>query len=65
VFTSNPLPNGNGTHFQSTGDKIKIKDVLKKGQKLPLYQAVEAHMVGRSGGSHIFYTVGSQMAVRL
>jgi hypothetical protein len=33
--------------------------------KLFLSQAVEAHRVVRRGGSHIFWTIGSQMAVRL
>jgi hypothetical protein len=38
---------------------------IRKKLKLFLYQAVEAHMVVRRRGSHIYYTVGSQMAVRL
>jgi hypothetical protein len=32
---------------------------------LSLYQAVEAHGVARGWSSHIFYTIGSQMVVRL
>jgi hypothetical protein len=37
----------------------------KKKVKLSLYQAVENHWVVRRQGSHIFYTIGSQIAVRL
>jgi hypothetical protein len=37
----------------------------KKKVKLFLYQTVEAHRVVRCRGSHIFQTIGSQMAVRL
>jgi hypothetical protein len=33
--------------------------------KLSLQQAVEAHRIVRRRGSHIFHTIGSQMAVRL
>jgi hypothetical protein len=36
-----------------------------KKEKLSLQQAVEAHRVVRRRGSHIFYTIGLQMAVRL
>jgi hypothetical protein len=32
--------------------------------KLSLKQAVKAHRVVRSGDSHIFYTIGSHIAVR-
>jgi hypothetical protein len=32
---------------------------------LLLWQAVEAHMVERHRGSHIFLTIGSQMAVKM
>jgi hypothetical protein len=40
-----------------TANKIN-KTILVTGQ------AVEAHRVVRYRGSHIFYTIGSQMAVR-
>jgi hypothetical protein len=32
--------------------------------KLSMSQAVEAHRVARRRGSHIFYTIGSQISVR-
>jgi hypothetical protein len=45
------------THYHiSEGYFIKVK--------LSLKQAVEAHRIVRRRGSHIFYTIGSQMAVR-
>jgi hypothetical protein len=37
---------------------------IKVKLKLSLKQAVEAHRVARRRGSHMFYTIGSQMAVR-
>jgi hypothetical protein len=39
--------------------------LLKKKAKLSLKQAMEAHRVVGHQGSHIFYTIGSQMATRL
>jgi hypothetical protein len=42
--------------------------MVKKGKvkvKLSLQQVVEAHRVVRRQGSHISYTIGSQMAMRL
>jgi hypothetical protein len=49
--------------FNVENYKSKIKKKLKI--KLTLYKAVEAHRVVRRRGSHIFYTVGLQMEVRL
>jgi hypothetical protein len=37
---------------------------IKAKLKLSLKQAMEAHKVARRRGSHIFYIIGSQMAVR-
>jgi hypothetical protein len=44
--------------WHASGNKLEC-------EKLSMRQAVEAHSVVRRGGSHIFYTVTSQMAVRL
>jgi hypothetical protein len=43
-----------------------MNDYLKEiNIKLYLYQAVEDHIVMRRRGSHVFYTIDSQMAVWL
>jgi hypothetical protein len=48
---------------QRIWDIVKVNQ--KGGWKLPLSQVVEAYRVVRRRGSQIFYTIGSQMAVRL
>jgi hypothetical protein len=50
------LPHSLDTRF-TDGGEVKVK--------LSLYQAVEVHTVVRRRGSHIFYTIGSQMTERL
>jgi hypothetical protein len=42
-----------------------LTPVVKMKVKLFLQQALEAHRIVKRQGSHIFFTVGSQMAVRL
>jgi hypothetical protein len=50
----------------SSGNLSLVRQKCKGKQvKLTQYQAVEAHRFVRPWGSHIFYTIGSQMAVRL
>jgi hypothetical protein len=49
------MMNWDGFEGSSKGKKVK----------LPVKEAMEAHRVVRRRGSHIFYTIGSQMAVRL
>jgi hypothetical protein len=48
--------------MRMSNGSIRIRKIYVK---VSLKQAVEAHRVMRRRGSNIFYTIGSQMAVRL
>jgi hypothetical protein len=51
--------------FGLSGGLILKIDAYVKMVEQSLEQAVKAHMFVRRRGSHIFYTIASQMAVRL
>jgi hypothetical protein len=49
---------------ESSDESLSGPRHVKKKVKLSLQQAVEVHMVVRRRNSHIFWAIGSQMAVR-
>jgi hypothetical protein len=52
-------------HIMHGKSELYLRIYLRKDVNLSVWQALEGHRIVRRRSSHIFYTIGSEMALRL